>query len=183
MSAPIVIAMCAGPLVADYLGVRAGAWAAHVASMIDGARPSASAPILVEDAGDIELDSADQTANALARSDQRSAPTRLARARGILVRAATVLRLAKAGARPSATPVPASGAQPAGLAFAGVGGLGVGVRDGDVLTEVSGAPASSVAAVINAVVAARSARARAVSARFWRDGEPWQLVVEMPYVE
>jgi S1-C subfamily serine protease len=65
----------------------------------------------------------------------------------------------------------------------GVSGLGVGVRDGDVLTEVDGAPATSVEAVVRAVVAARSARAAAVGGRFFRDGESFALVVEMPYVD
>lgn len=102
---------------------------------------------------------------------------------GLYVRAATVLRLAEAGVRPTGAPVPALGARPAGLALDGVGGLGVGLRNGDVLTEVAGAPAISPGAVVGAVLAVRGRRGPAVSGLVWRGGEVWQLVVEMPYPE
>jgi hypothetical protein len=59
--------------------------------------------------------------------------------------------------------------------------LGVGLRDGDVLTEAAGTPALSPGDVISTVLAARGRSAREVSGVFWRDGEPWFLVVEQPY--
>jgi hypothetical protein len=181
---PLVLGAWGAPLVADRLGVLAGAWAAEAAAAIDGARPLAPPAVLGDEAGVVELESADlPAAPTPAMPAGPRAPRSIAHGHGIRVRAATVLRLANAGVRPSATLVPASGARPAGLALAGVSGLGVGVRDGDVLTDVSGAPASSVIAVVNAVVAARSAHAPAVGGHFWREGAPWQLVVEMPYVE
>jgi hypothetical protein len=102
-------------------------------------------------------------------------------AHGIHVRAATVLRLAAAGVHPTGTPVPASGSRPAGLALHGVGRLGVGLRDGDVLTDVAGAPATSPAAVVGAVLAARANRAPAMSGHVWREATVWQIVVDMPY--
>jgi S1-C subfamily serine protease len=101
---------------------------------------------------------------------------------GIRVPAATVLRLANAGAVPHGKFSKAQGEHPAGLQLAGVSQFGVGLRDGDVLTEVAGQPATSRAVVVSAVLQARAARAPAISAVFWREGQPWQLLVEMPYL-
>jgi hypothetical protein len=101
---------------------------------------------------------------------------------GIRVAANTVLRLANARAVPAGTFVPAEAARPAGMRLSGVSALGVGLQDGDVLTHVAGAPATSRGVVVSRVLEARAARANAISAIFWRAGEPWQLVVEMPYL-
>ena len=101
--------------------------------------------------------------------------------RGIHVKAATVLRLASRGVRPSGVAVPASGDRPAGLALQGVGALGVGLRDGDVLTQVAGAPASSIGAVVGAVLAARQRRAPAMSGLVYRGNDKIAIYVEMPY--
>jgi hypothetical protein len=101
--------------------------------------------------------------------------------RAVFVSAPVVLRLANRGARPHGVPVAASGKRPAGLLLVGVGALGVGLRDGDVLTQVAGQPALNVASVIGAVLSARGRGARTISGRFWRDGEEWSLVVEQPY--
>jgi hypothetical protein len=103
-------------------------------------------------------------------------------ARGIFVSASTVLRLASAGVVPQGVPVAASGARPAGLRLAGVSALGVGLREGDILTHVLGAPATSVGAVVEAVVGARARNARVISGLFWRDGQSLPLAVEQPYV-
>ena len=102
--------------------------------------------------------------------------------RGIRVSAATVLRIANSGARPVGIPVPAEGARPAGLMLSGVSGLGVGMQDGDVLTHAGGRPALSEADVVGLVIAARGKEVPSIGGRFWRDGEPWNLVVEQPYV-
>ena len=101
--------------------------------------------------------------------------------RAIFVSAPVVLRLANRGARPHGVPVAPSGKRPAGLLLVGVGTLGVGLRDGDVLTQVAGQPALNVAGVIGAVLSARGRGARTISGRFWRNGEEWTLVVEQPY--
>lgn len=103
--------------------------------------------------------------------------------KGIRVRAARVLALANAGVRPSGTFVPARGRRPAGLALSGVSALGIGLRDGDVLTHAAGRPALSAGDVIGVVIGARAGRASEISGRFWRDGEPWNLIVEQPYVQ
>lgn len=102
---------------------------------------------------------------------------------GVFVPARAVLRLAAARVIPRAVPVGPSGTRPAGLRLVGVGGLGLGMRDGDVLTRVAGASVTSVPAVVRGVIAARAQRAREISAEFWRDGEAWSLVVEQPYVD
>ncbi|MGC4091562.1 MAG: hypothetical protein QM756_27510 [Polyangiaceae bacterium] len=102
---------------------------------------------------------------------------------GVFVSAANVLRLANAAAMPHAVYVAALGARPAGLRLIGVSGLGIGMRDGDVLTRVLGADVSSVAEVVQRVVAARNRRAREISGEFWRDGARWSLVVEQPYID
>lgn len=104
------------------------------------------------------------------------------RRRGLRVREATILELARARAIPSAVGTPAQGLRPAGLRFVDVEGLGVGLKNGDVLTRVAGVPALNRGAVVGAVIAAREAKAPAIHAEFWRDGTPWQLVVEMPYL-
>jgi hypothetical protein len=103
--------------------------------------------------------------------------------RGLRVRADTVLRLANARVMPQGNHVAATGERPEGMRLSGVSALGVGVMDGDVLTSVGGAPASSRQAVVSAVLAARAQRAPLISAVFWRADEPWQLLVEMPYLD
>lgn len=102
----------------------------------------------------------------------------------MFVPASTVLRLANGGATvPRAVYVPALGERPAGLRLLGVSALGVGMRDGDVLTRVLGAEVSSVGEVVARVIAARNQRARSISGEFWRDGSRWALIVEQPYVD
>ncbi|MEB2310687.1 MAG: hypothetical protein OZ921_00080 [Sorangiineae bacterium] len=135
------------------------------------AEQSASAPLA-------PVSSAQARAPARARVGAKRRP-----ARGLRISSAAVLRLASAGGRPSGRLVAPDGSRPAGLSLSGVGGLGVGLRDGDVLTSAGGAAATSPGAVIGAVVAARAAHQASISGVFWRDGEPWQLVVDQPYLE
>lgn len=102
--------------------------------------------------------------------------------KGVRVRAETVLRLANAGARPSGIPVPANGDRPAGIALSGVSGLGIGLVDGDILTHADGRPARAASDVIGVVIGARAQKAPEICGRFWRQGEPWNLIVEQPYL-
>lgn len=120
------------------------------------------------------------------RAEPSVAPSPPARAirpvpKGIRVRAGAVLRLANSGARPGGVPVSARGDRPAGLALTGVGGLGIGLVDGDVLTHAAGRPALSPGDVIGVVIGSRAAQAPEIWGRFWRNGESWNLVVEQPY--
>jgi len=102
--------------------------------------------------------------------------------RVVFLSESTVLALAERGVLPSATPVPADGVRPAGLRLSGVNALGVGMRDGDVITSVLGAPATSVETVVQRVLAARARQVRVISAEFWRGAERFRLAVEQPYI-
>ena len=104
-------------------------------------------------------------------------------ARGIYVAADRVLELANSGVRPSGSFAPGTDHRPEGIVLSGVSSLGIGVQDGDVLTHVAGRHVRTRGAVVAAVIAARGKRADAIGGRFWRDGEAWQLSVEMPYPE
>ncbi|HEX4335410.1 MAG TPA: hypothetical protein VH062_05820 [Polyangiaceae bacterium] len=114
---------------------------------------------------------------------------------GIFVGKDTVLRLARSGVVPSGQPVTESATHPAGIALSGVGALGIGLTDGDILVEVEGVPVRSEAQVVGLVIGARSRRVEQMSAIVWRasahahphehadahSGERWSLVVAMPY--
>lgn len=140
------------------------------------ASPADAASVIFENLPDLDAAASVTKSGKKKPSNPPVRPTR-----GIRVPAATVLRLANRGVRPSGSPVPASADRPAGLALQGVGALGIGLRDGDVLTQVAGAPASSAGAVIGAVLAARQRRAPAMSGLVYRGSEKIALYVEMPY--
>jgi hypothetical protein len=110
--------------------------------------------------------------------DRDTAP----RVAAIHVPAAKVLRLAEMGARPGAIPVPANGVRPAGLRLFGVTSLGLGLRDGDVLTHAAGVSALSEAEIVGAVIAARGRGVAQISGRLYRHDQPLALVVEQPYI-
>lgn len=101
----------------------------------------------------------------------------------LFVSAERVLALSKHARVPASRYVPASGERPSGLQVAGVSGLGIGVKDGDVLTKVAGAEVRSSAAVISTVLRLRARKATQISGEFWRGRERWQIVFEMPYLE
>jgi len=117
--------------------------------------------------------------NKIARGAKRGPQT--ATLHAIHISSAQVLALASHRAMPDAAPVRASADHPAGLLLRGVSGLGVGLQDGDVLTEAAGQRASSVAAVIGVVLAARARHSAEISGRFFRAGVPYALTVEQPY--
>ncbi|HEX6275103.1 MAG TPA: hypothetical protein VFZ53_18820 [Polyangiaceae bacterium] len=104
-------------------------------------------------------------------------------ARSLFVSAETVLRLAGSRVTPKGVRVPASGSRPAGLSLRGVDGLGIGLRDGDVLTRALGQPALSSSAVVRAILVARSNRVRVLEGEFYRGSERWTLRVEQPYLD
>ena len=92
-----------------------------------------------------------------------------------------VLRLAQSGRRPTGKPVAASGSRPAGIQVFGATALGIGVRDGDVLTQVSGVAISSIAQVVGLVIAARGAHQPAIEGVLYRGTRKYVIVVEQPY--
>lgn len=115
------------------------------------------------------------------KASSPKAPAKKVRPRGVRVSKDAVRRLAKRRAIPSGTPVAAAGGRPAGLRLSGVSAMGIGLRDGDVLTHVAGVPAVSKAAVVQTVLSLRAKKAPAAYARFYRAGQPWNLLVEIPY--
>jgi hypothetical protein len=171
---------------ADELGTSFAASAALAAAELARALPPPPSPLPApaEELVAAATDAEPETIAAGPRGARRPGKQAVAKPkRGIFISSATVLRLAQARAIPNAVPVASQGTRPAGLKLVGVSGLGVGMRDGDVLTRVAGAPASSVPAVVQGVIAARARHAREISAEFWRDGAPWSLTVEQPYLE
>lgn len=93
---------------------------------------------------------------------------------GVFVSRDRVLAAARAGLRPSGSPVPANAWRPAGVALHGVEGLGVGLREGDVLVV------PSEAAVVGQVIAALRRHAPSMSGVAWRGRQRIFITVELP---
>jgi hypothetical protein len=117
-----------------------------------------------------------------AKGAKRHAPARPVAARVVFVSEEQVLRLVASSLRPRGVPVVAKGPRPAGLRLSGVGALGIGMLDGDVLTRAVGQPVLSSGAVIQAVLLARARRAPVLEGEFWRGNERWVLRVAQPYL-
>ena len=100
---------------------------------------------------------------------------------GVRISSGQVLALAARRAMPQAVPVKANAQHPAGLLLRSVSGLGIGMQDGDVLTEAAGQGATSVAVVVGVVLAARGRQVPEISGRFFRGGVPYAITVEQPY--
>jgi hypothetical protein len=91
------------------------------------------------------------------------------------------LALAQSQARPSGRFVGAQQGRPAGLLLSGVGSLGVGLQEGDVLIEALGSAPTSPGQVIGAIIEARARRASALGGTLWRGGHTFRITVEQPY--
>jgi hypothetical protein len=113
----------------------------------------------------------------------KSTGTAHAPVRSVFVSADKVLRLADGRATPRGVRIAADGARPAGLKLQGVESLGIGLREGDVLTRALGQPATSSSAVIRAILVARSRRVKVLEGEFYRGRERWVIRVEQPYLE
>jgi hypothetical protein len=177
------LARASGDALGAAIAIAASALPAPGEGLLDPPRaretivdPADAASVVFEDLPDL-----DSAAIAEKSGKKKPSSTMAHPARGLRVSAATVLRLANRGVRPSGSAVAANADRPAGLVLQGVSGLGVGLRDGDVLTQVAGAPASSTGAVIGAVLAARQRRAPAMSGVVYRGADKIALYVEMPY--
>jgi len=138
-------------------------WRAELATLLD----------------ELASEPADASVEGSTRRSRAAAPA----PKGLFVSAERVLGLARGGARPGAIPVSASRGRPGGLLLTGVGGLGVGLRDGDILTHALGQPAVSEEGVVGAIIRARGARLPQLSGRVWRDGRSFALIVAQPYVD
>jgi hypothetical protein len=118
-----------------------------------------------------------------AKKKAKSRASAQATERTIFVSAQKVLRLSETRVAPRGVRVPADGARPAGIKLVGVAALGIGLRDGDVLTRALGQPALSSSAVVRAVLVARARRVKVLEGEFYRGQERWILRVEQPYLE
>ncbi|MES1183919.1 MAG: hypothetical protein ABUL60_08880 [Myxococcales bacterium] len=109
-------------------------------------------------------------------------PAPKAKPAALFVSAATVLKLAQSNARPRGSFVGATAQHPAGLRLTGVAALGIGVQDGDILTEALGITPHGPGEIIGAIIEARAKQARFLSGTLWRQGQSFNLTVEQPYV-
>jgi hypothetical protein len=107
---------------------------------------------------------------------KRSTPAKV-----LFVSADTVLKIASKKVQLRGVPVAREGARPAGLRLVGVSGLGVGLLDGDVLTQALGRPVMSRSEVVSAVLRARARQEKVLEGEFYRGTERWVLRVEQPY--
>jgi hypothetical protein len=182
---PLPVLAAGTSAAADALGSRSGRALSVATRGVLRPSPAAGSPVFVEALVAPESSAGD----AWASGTMRPAPARREAAsaripkKGVRVRAEVVLRLVNSGARPSGFPVPAQGDRPRGLALSGVSGLGIGLEDGDILTHAAGRPALTPADVVGVVIGSRVEHAPEIWGRFWRNGEPWNLVVEQPYVK
>lgn len=168
--------------VADRVGAEAASalvpWAALARP---AAVPEQSEPPLVVLAADTSSPAAAPRGQPRRRSPKHRQRVAAAGPSVIFVGKDSVLRLASSGAVPRGVPVPASGARPAGVRLFGVSALGIGLRDGDVLTRALGVPALSSGAVVHAVLAARARHAAVLEGEVWRGDQRIVLRVEQPY--
>jgi hypothetical protein len=172
-----------GAVAADSWGARIGRALSESASQLPHPAPAASIDPMPELEPELPFEppTVDSELARPSRPGKHRSPTPAGGA--VFVPQSAVLRLAEARVMPRAVPVPARGKRPAGLRLIGVGALGIGMRDGDVLTEVLGTPVSSTGQVIQMVIQARGRRERVISGKFYRGEVPLNVVVEQPYIE
>jgi hypothetical protein len=190
---PLVVALAAwgSARAADAGGAMLGAALSAVAGVVGSEQRPSEEEFEFEGAIPVSILGAtgtpgDATTDGIATAKgkkARSNGTAQVPARAVFVSADKVLKLAESRAKPRGVRVPASGERPAGLALKGVEGLGIGLREGDVLTRAVGQPALSSSAVVRAVLVARARRAKVLEGEFYRGRERWALRVEQPYLE
>jgi hypothetical protein len=110
-------------------------------------------------------------------------PAAAAKPQALFVSAGSVLSLSRAAVRPRGSFVPQTSEHPAGLRLVGVGALGIGVRDGDILIDAMGIVPRSSGEIIGAVIEARARRERVLSGTLWRSGHTFRITVEQPYLD
>lgn len=182
----VVIAALASARVADTGAAALGAALSAVADVVRiEQRPveddEAAEPIVPV----VTLLSSDTTLAAIAapKGKKTRAAVSAPAGRSIFVSAETVLKLADGRVKPRGVRVAADGPRPAGLKLVGVGALGIGLRDGDVLVSALGQPALSSSAVVRSILLARSQRVKVLEGEFFRGQERWTLRVEQPYLD
>jgi hypothetical protein len=94
-----------------------------------------------------------------------------------------LVELSRTRSIPAGRPVPATAVRPAGIALFGVGGYGVGLKDGDVLTTVEGRSVQAEGQVVGVVMVMLARHARRISGEFWRGERRGSIVVDVPVVQ
>lgn len=143
----------------------------------------ASPPEALADTAELAFDSASDP-KALAAGTAKAPSARVktaAKPQALFVSATAVLQLSKSAARPQGNFVPQTSQHPAGLRLVGVGALGIGVRDGDILIDAMGISPRASGEILGAIIEARARRVRALSGTLWRDGHTFRITVEQPY--
>jgi hypothetical protein len=116
------------------------------------------------------------------RRPAKNKPAPPSTAGALFVSRAKVLALAQSAARPQGSFVPQTIDHPAGLRLTGVGGLGIGVSDGDILIEALGVTPRSAGQIIALVLQARAQKVPVLSGALWRRGQILRITVEQPYL-
>lgn len=158
-----------------------------LSALVGGARPGNTEPLREEEPAREAETSASEPPVATSAAPPKHAK-KSHRVRGdtklfVYVDEKTITELARRRAVPSSKPVPAKGARPAGIALFGVAALGVGLRDGDVLTSVEGRSVQAEGQVIGVVTGVLLSHARRISGEFWRGDRPGAIVVDLPPVQ
>jgi hypothetical protein len=130
----------------------------------------------------VEAPSEELAAVATKGEARRGARPASSKPSAIFISAARVLDLAKGQARPNGQFVGAAPGRPRGLLLSGVGPLGIGLQDGDVLIEALGGTPTSPGQVIGAIIEARAQRVAYLSGTIWRRGQTFRITVEQPYL-
>jgi len=169
---------------------RVGADAARVLSVVallaragDGAEPEALEPVVEPEVIPAQYEVPAEPMGAPSKTRANGKKARPSVTPVVFVSQKTVLGLANTGARPRGVFVAANGVRPAGLRLIGVGALGIGMQDGDVLTRALGQPVTATGAVIQVVLVARAHHAAVLEGEFWRGAQRYVIRVEQPYVE
>ncbi len=187
----------AAATLAPKVAVPLSAAAAKIAALSRPAPPPTALPPTPEAAaiaglGDGLAESSQSAASGLGNDAASGAPaaaakvaaatdqTALPRPSGVLVSRQRVRAAARAGIRPSGSPVGGNQWRAAGMALTGIELFGVGLRSGDVVTRVGGTPARSQGAVVAAVSAALRRRQPAIVAQVWRGRQKIIVTVQLP---
>jgi hypothetical protein len=175
----VLVARAAGALVAPLAGTAATAlsYATGPLSAAAAKQPeSAPTDVAPEAPTEPTFDAVTEPPARAVKAPPKAKPPAL------FVSEATVLKLAQSAARPRGSFVAKSAQHPAGLQLSGVGALGIGLQDGDVLVEALGIAPRAPGEIIGAIIEARAKHARFLSGTIWRHGQTFSITVEQPYL-
>jgi hypothetical protein len=179
LGAPFVlVARAAGALVAPLTGTAVTALLLATAplSTVVATEPEPRAAASAFETPEVTFDAVTKPPARGMKAQPKAKPAAL------FVSEATVLRLAQSAARPRGSFVAKTAQHPAGLQLSGVGALGIGLHDGDVLVEALGIAPRAPGEIIGAIIEARAKHARFLSGTIWRHGQTFAITVEQPYL-